>query len=176
MSTAASCLILLLLGRFALHRAIRRGLAAPRIVGQQTPGALPWRAVDIPTVRGLKLFGWQITAGEGAPSLVILHGWGGNAEVMLPLARPLHAAGYGLLFIEARNHGRSDPDDFSSLPRFAEDLEAAIDWLQHQPGTDPQRVGVIGHSVGAAAALLCASRRQDLAAVVSVSASLTLKS
>jgi predicted esterase len=27
----------------------------------------------------------------------VLHGWGGNAQMMLPLARPLHEAGFALL-------------------------------------------------------------------------------
>jgi dipeptidyl aminopeptidase/acylaminoacyl peptidase len=56
------------------------------------------------------------------------------------------------------------------MPRFAEDIEHAVDWLKCQPGVDPGRIGVVGHSVGAAAALLAASRRSDLAAVVSIAA------
>lgn len=90
--------------------------------------------------------------------------------MMLPLDKPLHAAGYALLFFDARGHGRSDGDTFASLPRFAEDLEHAVDWLQQQPDVDARRIGAIGHSVGAGAALLLASRRKDLAAVVSLAA------
>jgi dienelactone hydrolase len=53
---------------------------------------------------------------------------------------------------------------------FADDLDAALDWLGQQPGVDAQRLAAIGHSVGAAAVLLVASRRPGLAAAVSVSA------
>ncbi|WP_306607777.1 alpha/beta hydrolase [Azonexus sp.] len=166
----ASLAILLCVALFALNLLIRRGLAAPRIAGEATPEELPWHVVSIPTVRQKKLFGWFIPSLPGAPCLVILHGWGSNAEMMLPLARPLHAAGYGLLFFEARNHGRSDGDDFSSLPRFAEDIECAIAWLRLQAEVDPLRIGLIGHSVGAGAALLVASRCQDIRAVISLSA------
>jgi pimeloyl-ACP methyl ester carboxylesterase len=90
--------------------------------------------------------------------------------MMLPLAKPLHGAGYALLFFDARSHGRSDGDSFASLPRFAEDLAHAVDWLCAQAEVDAHRVGVIGHSVGAAAALLLASRRQDLVAAVTLAA------
>ena len=155
---------------FVVNRLIRSSLAAPRVRESGVPDGLPWREVKIPTVRGKTLFGWFIPAGDGAPALAILHGWGGNAEMMLPFAKPLHAAGYALLFFDARSHGRSDGDSFASLPRFAEDLEKAVDWLQQQPEVDAHRTGVIGHSVGAGAALLLASRRKDLAAVVSLAA------
>ena len=150
--------------------AIRRGLAAPRVVETASPQGLPWREVRLPTVNGKHLFGWFIPAGERAPALVVMHGWGGNAGMMLPLAAPLHEHGYALLLVDARCHGQSDDDSFASLPRFAEDIDAALAWLAGQPEVDAARLGVIGHSVGAGAALLAASRRSDLRAVVSLAA------
>lgn len=154
----------------ALNRLIRARLAAPRVRESGTPDGVPWRAVRIPTVRGKTLFGWFIPASERAPALAVVHGWGGNAEMMLPLARPLHEAGYALLFFDARSHGSSDGDTFASLPRFAEDLERAVCWLQAQDEVEARQVGVIGHSVGAGAALLLAARRHDLLAAVSLAA------
>lgn len=162
--------LLILLAILLLNRLIRASLAAPCIRENGTPAGLPWREVRIPTVRGKQLFGWFIPTAPAAPAIVILHGWGGNAEMMLPLAGPLHAAGYALLLFDARCHGHSDHDSFSSLPRFAEDLAAATAWLRQQPEIDPRCIGVIGHSVGAAAGLLYASRQPDLAALVSVAA------
>lgn len=152
------------------NRLIRSSLVAPRVPEVGAPEGLPWRAVEIPTVGGKTLFGWFIAAGEGAPALAIVHGWGGNAEMMLPLAAPLHAAGYSLLFFDARCHGASDDDSFASLPRFAEDLGNAVDWLQGKAEVDAKCVGVIGHSVGAGAALMLAARRRDLFAAVSLAA------
>lgn len=155
------------------HTLLHRGLRAPRVLESRTPGDLdlPWTAVRIPTVRRRRLAGWLIPAATpGAPAVVVLHGWGGNAEMMLPVARPLFAAGFSLLLIDARSHGASDTDTFSSLPRFAEDLEQAVEWLRRRPEVDPGRIAVLGHSVGAGAALLVASRRRDVAAVVSLAA------
>lgn len=107
---------------------------------------------------------------ESAPAVVVMHGWGGNAALMLPLARPLHEAGYATLFVDARCHGASDDDSFASLPRFAEDAEHAFAWLAAQPGVDPARIALLGHSVGAGAVLFAASRTPQVAAVVSVAA------
>jgi dipeptidyl aminopeptidase/acylaminoacyl peptidase len=70
---------------------------------------------------------------------------------MLPFAALLHRAGLAVLLLDARNHGDSDDDSFSSIPRFAEDLEQGLGWLARQPRIDPQRLFLLGHSVGAAA-------------------------
>ena len=157
-------------GIFALNFAIRRSLAAPRIIETARPDGLPWREVWLPTANDKRLYGWFIPAASGSPALVVMHGWGGNAESMLPLAAPLQAAGYSLLLVDARCHGQSDGDSFASLPRFAEDIEAAIHWLAGQPEVDAQAIGLIGHSVGAGAALLAARRQPSVRAVVSLAA------
>lgn len=156
------------------HYAVHRGLAPLRIAETRTPAdlGLAFREVRIATANGRTLFGWFLPAvgAAPAPAVVLLHGWGGNVETLLPLAPPLQQAGFALLLVDARCHGRSDQDSFASMPRFAEDLEHAVDWLQQQDSVDPGRVAVLGHSVGAGAALLAASRRADIAAAVSVAA------
>lgn len=156
------------------RRQVHRSFAPERIAERRSPAdlKLDFSEVRIATANGKSLFGWFIpSAGEGrAPAVAILHGWGGNAEMLLPLAEPLHRAGFALLFFDARCHGRSDEDSFASLPRFAEDLAHALDWLRLRPEVDTERIAVIGHSVGAGAALLAASRRNDIAAVASLAA------
>ncbi len=154
---------------------LRRAYRAPRIHERGTPAdfALPYRTLRIPTVNGKTLFAWlvsPIVPVEQMPAVIVLHGWGGNAEQMLPFAAPLHREGYAVLLLDARNHGRSDADAFSSLPRFAEDLEHGLDWLAGQPDIDPTCLAVLGHSVGAGAVLLVAARRHDLAAAISIAA------
>lgn len=155
---------------WAVNFGIRRSLAAEREPETAQPEGLPWREVRIPAANGKQLFGWFIPRPTLAPALVVVHGWGGNAQMMLPLAMPLFAAGYSLLFIDARCHGQSDSDTFASLPRFAEDIDHALIWLAAQPEVAGQSLGVIGHSVGAGAALLSASRNPQIAAVVSLAA------
>jgi pimeloyl-ACP methyl ester carboxylesterase len=161
---------------FGARHALHRGLA-PQASTEGTQPAdlgLDAQAVQIPTRGGLRLFAWYLPAPasipQPAPAAVLLHGWGGNASTLLPAALALNRAGFGVLLPESRNHGRSDRGGHSSLPVFAEDLDAALDWLGQQPGVNATRLAAIGHSVGAAAVLLVASRRPGLAAAVSVSA------
>ena len=156
---------------------LRRVFRAPRMVEKGTPARfnLPYQEISIDTEGGKRLFAWYIPAPQitSAPlqalAIVVIHGWGGNAEMMLPFAPVLYRAGYPLLFFDARNHGKSDADDFSSMPKFAEDLEHTIDWLEARPDVAPGQVAILGHSLGAAAVLLVASRRR-VAVVVSIGA------
>jgi len=149
---------------------LKRHMAPPQRPQPHTPAdmGLPEVPITLKSATGTDLHSWFIPVGGTAPAVVVLHGWGGNASLMLPLAPHLYRAGLHALFIDARNHGRSEHDDFVSMPRFAEDLDVAIDWLNDLD--DISSIGVIGHSVGAGAALLVGSRRTDLGAMVSVSA------
>ncbi len=103
-------------------------------------------------------------------TLIILHGWGGNAELMLPIAVPFYNAGLNILLIDSRAHGNSDSATFSSLPRFAEDLGKSIDWLKNQHPNICHKIALLGHSVGAGAVLYATSKRNDIDAVISISA------
>lgn len=156
----------------AILLAIHLGFRAPRRVEQGTPAdfGLPYHETAIPTRTGKSLFAWWLPVATPAPTIILLHGWGGNAELMLPLAIPLHAAGLNVLLLDARNHGRSDSASFSSLPRFAEDAAEAIDWVRRQSKAQPDRIVLLGHSVGGGAVLFEAARRRDIAAVISIAA------
>ncbi|MBC7144337.1 MAG: alpha/beta fold hydrolase [Thioclava marina] len=165
--------------RVLVHRALLRGLAAPRIAHEMTPtdldlGRAEVAQVEIVGPEGARLFGWVITPGgqpeTPCPAVLVMHGWGANAAMMLGLAPPLIAAGYAVMFLDARCHGRSDGARFTSMPRFAEDIAAGLAHLRAQEGIDPVRIALIGHSVGAGAVLLHAARARDVCAVVSLSA------
>lgn len=172
--SAAIALTSALALRQGAHALILRGLRAPRLAHQRTPAdmGLSAEAVRLPTVQGKTLFAWFVPVPGAAlsPAVVVMHGWGANASLMLPALVPLHAAGFAVLLMDARCHGQSDGAPFTSLPRFAEDIEAGLDWLHQQTSVDSARLAVMGHSVGAGAALLCATRRPDVRAVVSLSA------
>ena len=110
--------------------------------------------------------GWFVSAGLPAPAVVVLHGWGANAAHMLELAPAAHGADLHALFLDVRNHGLSEHDDYVSMLRFAEDLGTAVEYLRDRE--DVTDVAVIGHSVGAAASIYYASHHDDVSAVVAV--------
>ena len=150
---------------------IHLGFRVPRNPEKTDPGrlGLAFQTISIPTVSHKHLFGWMLPVPGATSTMVILHGWGGNAEQMLPMALPFHRAGMNVLLVDARNHGRSDRDGFSSLPRFAEDLEKSIIWLKRTYPEYSHKIALLGHSVGGGAVLLAASRRSDIDAVISIS-------
>jgi len=162
------------------HRLLLRRLRAPRLAHHQTPTELGLDAepLRLPAAAGKSLFAWFVPApgrsteraDAPAPAVLLMHGWGANAAMMLPAVPPLHEAGFAVLLLDARCHGRSDDEDFTSMPRFAEDIATGLDWLRERPGVDGSRLVLVGHSVGAAASLLCATQRDDVRAVVSLSA------
>jgi len=172
--TGTIALVCALALRRGAHALILRGLRAPRLAHQRAPSdvGLVAQEVRLPTAQGKTLFAWfvPVPGQSQSPAVVVMHGWGANASLMLPVLAPLHATGFAVLLVDARCHGQSDDATFTSLPRFAEDIEAGLDWLHQQAHVDPKRLAVIGHSVGAGAALLCATRRPDVKAVVSLSA------
>jgi pimeloyl-ACP methyl ester carboxylesterase len=134
----------------------------PRQIETSTPESLSlsFSSQYLPGLKNKRLFSWLIPGKLNQCTLILVHGWGGNAQMMLPLALPFHEAGMNVLLYDARNHGKSDGDTFSSLPRFAEDLGSTITWVrQRDPG---QKIVVLGHSIGAAAAMLAASHRTDI--------------
>src|SRR3990172_5455924 len=122
------------------------GVPAPSALG------LPEEEVWLQAPDGPRLHAWFIPVEGSAPAVVVLHGWGGNASLMLPLAPHLHRAGFHSLFLDVPNHGLSDHRRFVSMPRFADDLEAALGWLNGRE--EVTSTGVVGHSVGGGAATL----------------------
>ena len=148
---------------------VHRSFRAPRVPEKGDPGDrdLTFRQVWIDAAKGKRLFGWFLPAGRPAGTLVMIHGWGGNAEFLLPLAESFLASGLNVLLVDARNHGRSDVDGHSSLPKFAADLGSAVDWVKQQPD-HAGPVALCGHSLGGGAALLAAAERDDIAAAISL--------
>ncbi|WP_417582943.1 alpha/beta hydrolase [Nitrincola sp.] len=155
--------------RQRFHHRLRQELSPARVPVPELPDIdhLNSQTVRFATKRGRMLEGWWLASTEAQGHVILTHGWGANRRALLPLVPMLVSTGWNVLLFDVRNHGNSDEDTFSSMPRFAEDIDAAIAWLNDSQGKCP--IALIGHSVGAAATLLAASRRNDIAAVVSLS-------
>jgi len=151
---------------------VHLGFRAPRNREKGDPSNynISFIEVSISTVADKKLFGWFLEVEKSSETILLMHGWGGNAELMLPMAVPFHQAGLSVLLIDSRNHGNSDSGSVSSMPRFAEDVGNSIDWLKLHYPSRVDKIALLGHSVGAGAVLLEATTRKDINAVISVSA------
>lgn len=88
-----------------------------------------------------------------SPTLVMLHGWNRNCQRMIPYLEHLHRLPLNILIIEGRGHGENSKNTFISQVGFGQDISAALNWLVLQPEVNVQRIGVLGHSIGAAASI-----------------------
>jgi len=130
---------------------------------------LSFDPVRFPTKKGLSLYGWWIPAeDEAVPALILMHGWGRNVERCLPYIQHLHKTGYNLLAFDSRNHGSSDADGFSSMPKFSEDILAAVDFVTQEKGAEA--VGVIGLSIGGAASIYATAHDDRIQCTVTIGA------
>jgi pimeloyl-ACP methyl ester carboxylesterase len=108
---------------------------------------------------GQELAVWEW--GEG-PAVVMVHGWGSRAGRFSPMAGAIAAAGFRAVAFDGPAHGEST-GRHASLPEFARALRAVTD------ATGPIH-GVVGHSLGGAAAVLALRDGVGAARVVLVAA------
>jgi pimeloyl-ACP methyl ester carboxylesterase len=103
---------------------------------------------------------WHASYGDGPP-VVLLHGGLGHAGQWGYQVPALLAAGYRVILIDSRGHGRSTRDDQPySYERMASDVLAVMDTL----GVD--RARLVGWSDGAVISLILADREPARAAGV----------
>jgi pimeloyl-ACP methyl ester carboxylesterase len=88
------------------------------------------------------------------PVVLLVHGWGGHARQMLPLAEALAQQGLRPVLLELPAHGRSD-GSVSNLPQFARAIEYVAARLLQQGHT---LRAVVAHSLAANAAAFAAGR------------------
>lgn len=97
----------------------------------------------------------------GFPCVVFLHGLGGNRSEdgnLFTLAARLFAAhGLAALRFDFRGSGDSEGDHAEvTVSREVEDAGAAVEYARSLPDLDPERVMLLGYSVGGLVAALCA--------------------
>jgi uncharacterized protein len=111
--------------------------------------------------------GWYVPAASGlpadGPTVVLVHGWSANKSELLDRAAMLHGS-YNLLLLDLRNHGQSGEAPTTQGVREAADLRAMLDWLETTKG--PQRIAVLGVSMGGATVLNAAAGDERIDAVI----------
>jgi dienelactone hydrolase len=120
------------------------------------------------TLRGML----HCPAGDSrAPAVVLLHGFTGyhieDHRLFVQMARRLVDAGFAVLRFDFYGSGDSD-GDFEECTVLTEvaDAVAGLDWLTQQPGIDPDRIGILGLSLGGCVAALLAGQDPRVKAAV----------
>lgn len=169
----------LLVSFFAFYTAIH----PKKILNSQTPQSLGlvFENVVFQTEDRLTLKGWFIPTNQGEPAkessaktIIILHGYPAEKGDVLNWAIFLHDK-YNLLFFDFRSFGESEGNYTTVGWEEKNDLKAAINYLSRRADTDSERIGVMGFSLGGAAAIMTAPESPVIKAVVADSPYATLE-
>jgi dienelactone hydrolase len=113
----------------------------------------------------VRLSAWFIpSANRGA--VVTMPGSGSNRTATLGQAAVIARHGYGVLMVDPRGQGHSGGRAMDAGWYGDRDVTAAVTFLQHQPGVDPTRIGVLGLSMGGEEAIGAAGAEPAIRAVV----------
>jgi pimeloyl-ACP methyl ester carboxylesterase len=112
-----------------------------------------WRA-EAWAFEGASVTVYSPPVAPNAPLVLLVHGWGGHAGQMLPLAESIAAQGLRPVLVEMPAHGASRGST-SNLPQFSRAVEYVVARLREQG--DELRA-LVGHSLGATAAAFVAAR------------------
>lgn len=105
--------------------------------------------------------------GEGPfPGAVLCHGLGSGHRAMSPSAQRLVRRGIATLTFDFRGHGKSAGVLNGDL---AQDVLAAMKFLRCHAKIDPHRIALVGHSMGAVAAIHAAATLENIQAIVLLS-------
>ena len=130
---------------------------------------LTYEAVTFPSTDGLLLAGWFIFPkdenGNGA-AIILCHGHASTRAELLPEAAILVRHGYGTLLFDFRGHGESEGDLVTLGHDEVQDVQGAVAYLLTRPEVAPDRIGVLGRSMGGATVIRAAARIPEIRAVV----------
>lgn len=119
--------------------------------------------VRIPLSNGDQVEAWYL-AGSRPASVLLLHGYGRTHYRMWRYASFLRRAGFGTLTIDFRSSRHRDRLPTTLGHHELIDAAGAWSWLRQR--VPSHRLAIMGESLGGAVALLLASERLDVAAVV----------
>ncbi|MCP4420053.1 MAG: alpha/beta fold hydrolase [Chloroflexi bacterium] len=122
-----------------------------------TPADNGWEyeTVTFTSADGMTLHGWYMPS-ENETAVILLHGHNGNRTQMLSRAEMLARHDFGVLLYDLRGHGESLSESRSLGWQDVEDVAAALVYLQQRDDVDPNRIGLLGFSLGGQIALRAA--------------------
>jgi dienelactone hydrolase len=109
------------------------------------------------------------------PGVVVAHGLAASRQLMRGFADTLARRGYAVELVDLAGHGASTerlPDTGegpAADARLDRDLDVAVGYLREMPWVDGERIGLLGHSMGAAAVVRYATAHPAIRATVAIS-------
>lgn len=140
-----------------------RWITPPRGTAALPRGGADPEAIEIRSKDGVPLFGMFYPGREGYGGIVLCHGYWRDLSETHEVGLRLNAEGYNILMFDFRGCGRSGGRFTTVGYKEAWDVLAAVEFMKSRLAGAP--IGVLGISMGAAAAVLAAARTQDIAAL-----------
>lgn len=126
---------------------------------------LAYEEISLRTDDGVTLAAWYVRTSNRA-AVVLRHGAGSTRSDVLDEAAVLARAGFGVLLVDARGHGESGGTAMDFGWHGDADIAAATDHLSSRPDVDPDRIGVVGLSMGGEEAVGASGSNAAIRAVV----------
>lgn len=126
--------------------------------------------VEVAAADSLMMVGdfYQVASITGhAPTVVLLHGRGGDRHDMDSLVLPLLNGGYNVLLVDQRGYGETG--GIHDLLKIIDDLQFWLDWLKQQPTAEDDAIAIFGMSMGAVPALVGCAREHACHTVIALS-------
>jgi dipeptidyl aminopeptidase/acylaminoacyl peptidase len=124
--------------------------------------------VELESRTGASLRG-RFFEGRTRAAVILVHGYGGNQDEMLPVAGELAEAGFSVFTYDQRGCGQST-GEVTFGAREQDDLLSVVDYVASRPDVDRDRIGALGFSMGGSTTLLAAAREPRIKAVAADSA------
>ena len=133
-----------------------------------TDYGLEYEDVEFVSRKGdVTLMGWYLPSPGCEASVILVHGISSNrtSREATRIAAHLVEECFNVLLFDLRAHGTSGGARITGGIDEAQDVLGAYDYLQSR-GSHPHRIGVLGRSMGAGAAVLAAAAEPDIRALV----------
>jgi dienelactone hydrolase len=106
---------------------------------------------------------------KAAPGVLVAHGFAGSKQLMLGYGHVLAHAGYAVMLWDFDGHG-ANGTRLQQRYELQQNLDVALQALLEQPQVDPDRLALLGHSMGSGIVMTAGIRNPDrFAATVAVS-------
>jgi alpha-beta hydrolase superfamily lysophospholipase len=130
-------------------------------IPNETPAdyGLSYEDIQLRTEDDIHLSAWFVFSSQpNQAAVVLVHGHGSNRAALLPTAEILARHGYGLLMIDLRAHGQSKGDVVTYGYHEWQDVVAAMEYLKNRSDIHPDRIGLLGQSMGGSVIIRAAAR------------------
>jgi dipeptidyl aminopeptidase/acylaminoacyl peptidase len=126
--------------------------------------------VSIVTSDNKKIAGWYIKSKRFDKAVILVHGLNSSrtlefAGKFSEFGAEMNRQGFSVLMIDLRGHGKSSDSRFTFGITERKDIIGAVNWLK-QKEFKPQKIGVLGVSMGSASVIGAAADDLDIAAIV----------